>query len=90
MTATIYGAADIAAALSVTRAAVSNWLIRDLDTPTPQFMTIDGRVFWDDAGLAEWVRWERNRKRNPRDETNVERERRKTMQHKVAEIRLDL
>jgi hypothetical protein len=52
---TIYGSADIADALGVTKSAASNWLARRNDWPTPDYQTPDGRLFWSD--LRAWHTW---------------------------------
>ena len=52
---TIYSLADVAAVLGVTRPAVSNWIKRYDNTPTPELMTTDGRVFW--YTLIDWHAW---------------------------------
>lgn len=54
---TVYGSADVATALAVSRATVSNWLARYIDTPPPAYVTPDGRKFWDDAGVDAWRVW---------------------------------
>lgn len=52
---TIFGAKDVAVALGVSKAAVSNWLYRYNDTPKPDFSTVDGRYFW--KSLDAWIEW---------------------------------
>lgn len=51
----LYGSADVAKALGVTRATVSNWLYRRDDWPLPTHTTPRGVLFWDD--LAPWHEW---------------------------------
>jgi hypothetical protein len=55
MTTTIYGPADVAETLGVTRAAVTNWLARYDDWPEADFITLDGRLFW--TSLVGWQLW---------------------------------
>lgn len=54
----IYGCADIARYLGVTKAAVSNNLKRFSDTPRPDYVTPDGRMYWDRTGLTQWQHWQ--------------------------------
>ena len=56
-TQTIYGPSDVAAELGVRPNVVTNYLARYPDTPTPAFITPDGRKFWTNAGLAQWRNW---------------------------------
>ena len=51
----IYGAADVADALGVTRAAVSNWRRRRADAPAPDYVDGAGVAYWSD--LATWRAW---------------------------------
>lgn len=62
---TIYGPADVATELNLSRANVSNYLsdrYGDTGTPAPTFVTTDGRKFWDDKGLRAWRRWWKDRR----------------------------
>jgi hypothetical protein len=67
VTEDIYTPADVAQLLYVTRAAVSNWLVRYGDTPEPQYKTIDGRLFWSAEGMAQWLQWQKDREHVPED-----------------------
>jgi hypothetical protein len=58
---TIYGTADIATLLGVTRAAIGNYKARHADTPPAQFSTLDGREFWSVAGMRAWLFWQASR-----------------------------
>lgn len=51
----LHGTADVAEALGVSRAAVSNWKRRGVDIPAPDHVTVDGRAYWRD--LAPWHTW---------------------------------
>lgn len=62
MTASIYSAADVARLLSVTPAAVSNYLARHDDTPAAPYATTDGRLFWDRSGMSSWLAWQQRRR----------------------------
>lgn len=76
----VFGSADVAIALDVTRSAVSMWLKRYDDTPTPLAITTDERLYWDADGLREWHRWRQAMQdREPAAEptTNSEARRRK-------------
>ena len=57
MTTTIYGAADVAQLLRVTRAAVTNYRVRHADTPAAQYVTPDGRAYWSADGMRAWQAW---------------------------------
>lgn len=62
----IYGCADVAQLLRVTRAAISNYRARFTDTPEPAWLTTDGRPYWDQSGMREWQRWQANRRSDVR------------------------
>lgn len=57
----VYGTADVAKALGVSRPAVTNWRARGLEIPPPDHVTVDGRAFWYD--LAPWHEWHAARAR---------------------------
>lgn len=64
MSATIFGTADVAVALGVTRSAVSNYLARYDDTPSAQYKTPDGRLYWSAVGVARWLAWRDSRRQH--------------------------
>lgn len=59
----IYGAADVAQLLGVSNAAVSNYLKRHTDTPPAAWRTTDGRLYWDQTGMRQWLAWQTDRTR---------------------------
>jgi hypothetical protein len=89
VTIQIFGNADIAVALGVTRPAFSNWLSRHKDTvPVPFATTPDGRLYWDMDGLREWMAW-KERPREKFGEHAAEQRRREVMSTVVEQLRKD-
>ena len=84
----IYGMADVADLLGVSRAAASNYRRRHDDTPAPDLVTTEGRVYWFD--LAEWHTWDarRNAAEVARAERAAELARRRAAEaeRRVAEL----
>lgn len=55
----VYGSADIASTLGVSRATFSNWLNRYTDTPTPSYITTHGVAYYSLADTLRWKGWHR-------------------------------
>lgn len=55
----LLGSSDVAAALGVGPAVVTNWIRRHADTPAPDFVRSNGSPLWRD--LAEWHAWHERR-----------------------------
>lgn len=84
MTVQIFGNADIAVALGVSRAAVSNWLSRHTDSvPTHFAETPDGIKYWDLEGLKQWIAWHNGGKIA---DNNAEARRKKNMAAILSQI----
>lgn len=66
MPVVLYGYADIARALGVTRSAVTQWHTRDNvePPPAPHYVTTNGSPYWE--SLEEWHQWNERRLSNSR------------------------
>ncbi|WAA19863.1 hypothetical protein SEA_KABOCHA_77 [Gordonia phage Kabocha] len=72
MTKRLYGYADIARALGVTRPSVTQWHTRDNvePPPAPHFVTTTGAPYWE--SLDEWFEWNERRLSNPRVSRDIQ------------------